>query len=57
MTAAVLSFIGELRSQYLISYETPRPLDGKYRRIRVDARNREIGVRHRAGYLALPVRE
>lgn len=56
MTAAVLALVSDLRSQYLISYETPRQLDGKYRRIRVDTRTGELRVRHRAGYLALPSR-
>lgn len=56
MTAAVLSLMSDLRSQYLVGYETTRPLDGTYRRIRVDARSRALSVRHRSGYLALPAR-
>lgn len=56
LQAAVLSLVSDLRNQYLVGYETRRPLDGTYRRIRVEAHSRELRIRHRAGYLALPAR-
>jgi hypothetical protein len=31
----------DLRSQYLVGYSSSRPMDGKYRRIKVDARDKE----------------
>jgi hypothetical protein len=54
LSAAVLAFVGGLRSQYLLAYETTKPLDGRYRRIQVQGRRRDLSVRHRGGYLAVP---
>jgi VWFA-related protein len=51
---ATMAFTSTLRNQYLLAYETPRPLDGTYRRIKVEARGHTVRVRHRGGYLALP---
>lgn len=56
LMAAVLSLMSDLRNQYLIGYESTRPLDGTYRRLRVDARTQGLVIRHRAGFLALPAR-
>jgi Ca-activated chloride channel homolog len=50
---AALALGHGLRNQYLIGFETTRPLDGKYRRLKVEATNRQLLVRHRGGYLAL----
>lgn len=54
LAAAILACFSDLRSQYLVGYEPLRPLDGKYRRIKVEATNKDHVVRHRSGYLALP---
>jgi VWFA-related protein len=52
--AAAASLLNELRYQYTIGYMPSRPLDGKYRRIKVEPTRGGIRVRHRGGYLALP---
>ena len=52
MHAAVLTLKSDLQSQYVIGYETSRPLDGSYRRIKVEPTTRDLQVRHRGGYLA-----
>lgn len=57
LMAAVLSLMSDLRSQYLIGYESTRPLDGTYRQLRVEARSRGLAIRHRTGFLALPARD
>ena len=44
----------DLRSQYLVGYASSRPMDGKYRRIKVEAKDRDLRLRHRGGYLAMP---
>jgi VWFA-related protein len=47
--------IDELRMQYVIRYAPSRPLDGSYRRLKVDLRNADgLRIRHRLGYLARP---
>jgi VWFA-related protein len=43
----------ELRSQYVLGFASRRPLDGKYRTLKVEARDTNLTVRHRAGYLAV----
>jgi Ca-activated chloride channel family protein len=52
--AAAKSLIDELRYQYTLGYTPVKPLDGKYRRLKVETTKRGIKVRHRGGYLALP---
>lgn len=54
VTAAVYDLLVELASQYVIGYSPAKPLDGKYRRIKVTTSNPTFSVRHRGGYLARP---
>jgi VWFA-related protein len=54
--AAAMALLRELRSQYTLGYAPARELDGKYRSVRVEAVDRGLSVRHRAGYLATPHR-
>lgn len=43
----------EIRNQYILSYAPPGPMDGSYRRIKVDVRGvRGATVRSRSGYYA-----
>ena len=45
----------ELRNQYSLAYVPPnRPLDGSYRKIRVDVTRKGLVVRARKGYYAIP---
>jgi hypothetical protein len=53
--SAVESLLRELGSQYLLGYAATTPPDGKYRRLKVEAVDKRLAVRHRAGYLAMPV--
>lgn len=48
-------FVNELRYQYTIGYTPVKPFDGKYRRVKVELKKRGYQVRHRGGYLAMPV--
>lgn len=50
----VRRFLEEIRSQYTIGYSPLKPMDGNYRRIKVETTRPDIRVRHRGGYLALP---
>ena len=50
MSATAL--LEELRSQYVLGFAPKRPLDGKYRRLKVEVVDTNLIVRHRAGYLA-----
>ena len=54
--AAAQSLFAELGSQYVIGYVPKKPLDGRYRRVKVEARDKRWRVRHRVGYLAIPPR-
>ena len=49
-----LALLEELRSQYTLGFASKRPLDGKYRTLKVEALDPNLTVRHRAGYLATP---
>jgi VWFA-related protein len=51
--AAARALLEELRSQYTLGYASKWPPDGKYRRLRVEAVDPNLTVRHRAGYLAV----
>ena len=53
VVAGTEAFFADLRSQYLVGYATSRPMDGKYRRIKVEAKDKDLRLRHRGGYLAL----
>jgi Ca-activated chloride channel family protein len=50
--AAARAFLEELRSQYTLGYVPKRAADGKYRTLKVESTNRNLVLRHRAGYLA-----
>lgn len=50
--AAARAFLEELRSQYTLGYVPKRAADGKYRTVKVESTNRNLVLRHRAGYLA-----
>ena len=52
--ALAQAFVDDLRFQYTLGYSPIRPLDGKYRRVKVEVRKRGFRIRHRGGYLALP---
>jgi Ca-activated chloride channel homolog len=51
--SAAQSLIEELRSQYTLGYVPKRPLDGKYRELKVQSTRAGLTVRHRGGYLAV----
>jgi Ca-activated chloride channel family protein len=52
IVAATSRIAEELNSQYVLGYHTAKPPDGKYRSIRVRAKNPEYRVRARRGYIA-----
>jgi Ca-activated chloride channel homolog len=55
--AAGLTLLNEFKYQYTLAYTPARPLDGTYRRLKVEIIVPDLLVRHRGGYLALPSRE
>jgi VWFA-related protein len=55
VAASAEAFFADLRGQYLVGYASSRPMDGKYRRIKVEARDKDLRLRHRGGYLALAI--
>ncbi|MDP2319256.1 MAG: VWA domain-containing protein [Acidobacteriota bacterium] len=52
---AAKNLVEELGAQYLVGYTPKKPLDGKYRKVKVEVNRRGIYVRHRGGYLAMPL--
>jgi len=54
VAASTAALMSDLRSQYIVGYTSTRAMDGKYRRIKVEARDKNVRVRHRGGYLAIP---
>ena len=52
--AAGLTLLNEFKYQYTLAYAPSKPLDGTYRRIKVEITVPDLLVRHRGGYLALP---
>ena len=50
--SAARAFLEELRSQYTLGFVPKRAPDGKYRTLKVESTNRNVVIRHRAGYLA-----
>jgi Ca-activated chloride channel family protein len=52
LVTASTELMAELREQYTLGYSPRKAADGRYRRIKVMARNPEHHVRHRTGYLA-----
>jgi VWFA-related protein len=51
---AAQTLIHELNHQYTLAYTPAKPLDGAYRRIKVETTLPDLAVRHRGGYLAMP---
>ena len=51
---AAKNIVAELQYEYLIGFTPVKPLDGKYRKLKVEVNRRGTYVRHRGGYLALP---
>lgn len=51
---AAKNIVDELQYEYLIGYTPVKPLDGKYRKVKVEVARRGVFIRHRGGYLALP---
>ena len=51
---AAKNIVDELQYEYVIGYTPTRPLDGKYRKVKVEVNRRGTFVRHRGGYLAIP---
>jgi len=49
---AAQTLLSELNFQYTLGYESERPMDGSYRRIKVDITVPGLVARHRGGYLA-----
>jgi VWFA-related protein len=49
---AALALLEEWRSQYTLGFTPSRAPDGKYRALKVEAVDKNLDVRHRAGYLA-----
>jgi Ca-activated chloride channel family protein len=45
-------FLEDIHQQYTLAYEPTRPLDGKYRQLRVEINAQGYGIRYRGGYLA-----
>jgi VWFA-related protein len=54
VAASTAAFISDLRSQYIVGYSSTRPMDGRYRRIKVAPKDKDLRIRHRGGYLAMP---
>jgi VWFA-related protein len=52
LAQAIGQLKAELRSQYLLSYVSPRGRDGKYHELRVDVKQPEYRVRAPQGYVA-----
>jgi Ca-activated chloride channel family protein len=54
VTTAARKLVDELSFQYLVGYTPTKPLDGKYRKVKVEVSRRGLYVRARGGYLAMP---
>jgi VWFA-related protein len=54
--AATQRFFDELRNQFTLGYTPAKPFDGRYRRVTVDMNTPGYRVRHRGGYLAVPLK-
>lgn len=54
-TMAARNLVAELHNQYLIGYTPKKAFDGKYRKVKIEVNRRGLYVRHREGYLALPL--
>lgn len=54
-TMAARNLLAELQNQYVVSFTPKKPLDGKYRKLKVELNRKGHYVRYRSGYLATPV--
>lgn len=54
VTMAAKNMTNELKYEYLLGYTPVKPLDGKYRKLKVEVARRGVFIRHRGGYLAVP---
>ena len=52
---AARNLVSELQYEYLLGYTPTKALDGKYRKLKVEMNRRGLYIRHRGGYLALPL--
>ncbi len=52
---AARNLAAELHNQYLVGYTPKKTFDGRYRKLKIDVNRRGVYVRHREGYLALPL--
>ena len=52
---AARNLVAELHNQYLVGYTPKKNFDGKYRKLKIEVNRRGLYVRHREGYLALPL--
>lgn len=57
LVAAIQRMSADWNNQYTLGYTPSKPFDGKYRKIKVEAKRRGVSVRHRGGYLALPAHQ
>ena len=53
---ATQQLLDDLRSQYTLGYTPAKPFDGRYRRVKVEMNAHGYSVRHRSGYLAMPLK-
>lgn len=51
---AARNVVADLKYQYTLGYTPTRPMDGRYRRMKVAVTRPGLHVRHRGGYLAMP---
>jgi hypothetical protein len=51
---AAKNITNELQHEYVLGYTPSKPLDGKYRKLKVELNRRGLYLRHRGGYLAMP---
>ena len=51
---AARTLLDELNAQYTLGYVPKKAPDGKYRKLKVESKNKDLRVRHHGGYLAMP---
>ena len=54
--AATKKLFDQIRNQYTLGYTPPNPFAGKDRRVKVEVNVPGYSVRHRSGYLAMPLK-
>ena len=55
VAASIDELVTTLKGQFLVGYTSTKPPDGRYRRIKVEPTRRGLRLRHRGGYLAVPL--